>query len=106
MNIALNVESVLACARARRSHPRLAARLGGRGDQDTNTDAATPTVVTWKRLLAVKTSIQSRSRMHRRIRHVLTSAQDEIAVAKLRGGYRLQAIVALKTETTNTTGAA
>lgn len=36
----------------------------------------------------------------------LTSAQDEIAVAKLRGGYRLQAIVALKTETTNTTGAA
>ena len=36
----------------------------------------------------------------------LTSAQDEIAVAKLRGGYRLQAFVALKTETTNTTGAA
>jgi len=40
----------------------------------------------------------------------LTSAQDEIAVAKLRGGYRLQAVVALKTETTsqtiNATGAA
>jgi len=29
----------------------------------------------------------------------LTSAQDEIAVAKLRGAYRLQAAVALKTET-------
>lgn len=40
----------------------------------------------------------------------LTSAQDEIAVAKLRGGYRLQAIVALKTgassQTINATGAA
>jgi len=36
----------------------------------------------------------------------LTSAQDEIAVARLRAGYRLQAAVALKTETINATGTA